>query len=258
MKPWCKVYFKNANSMEEVEDDSIQLIVTTAPEVLRMVLEKQMEWKIPVFNWFVPFIFFVGMFMESYRVLKPDGTFFLNMGTSHKDYTEIFGSNQLNCLFPYLWVQNILRVTNFKIKEDFIWVKTSTEDHWIPSRVFGDDTKIVDAYEHFFMFTKSDKWKFHRPKNTGNMLSTVWYATPVTKQTEIGEIKLTPFSEPLIEMIVKTFTDKGDTVLDPMAGTGTLGKVATKTGRNCILYEARPGLRPIMEEKVGKTLKVMT
>lgn len=265
MNGWCKAYFKDANDMGEVEDNSVQLIIGSPSEVARNVLERQVEWRTSVFQWFIPYAFYHGMFKECYRVLKPDGVFMFNMGTSHKDYSNLFGSNRLNCLFPYVWVQNILRATDFKIKEDFIWVKR-IQKPLLPARLFGGKnkaflsysepfkTRIFDEYEHFFMFTKTDSYKFtaHGP------LSTVIRASAPHKLAKTQDTEITPFSEPLMRMIIETFTEEDDTVLDPLAGTGTLGKVATRLGRNCILYEINRELEPTMKKKIGNALQVMT
>ena len=46
----------------------------------------------------------------------------------------------------------------------------------------------------------------------------------------------------------------GDTVLDPFAGSGTVGQVATGNGRSAILIELNPKYLPLIEDRVGPML----
>lgn len=41
----------------------------------------------------------------------------------------------------------------------------------------------------------------------------------------------------LVEEIIKTYTDEGDSVLDSTAGSMTTGVAAIRTGRKCICIE---------------------
>lgn len=43
-----------------------------------------------------------------------------------------------------------------------------------------------------------------------------------------------PFSEPLAEMVIKTYTYRGDLVIDPFSGSGTTSAVAQRSGRRWV------------------------
>ncbi|MEM0381455.1 MAG: DNA methyltransferase [Nitrososphaerota archaeon] len=51
----------------------------------------------------------------------------------------------------------------------------------------------------------------------------------------------------LLEFLVKRFTRLGDTVLDPMAGSGSTGVVCALHGRNCVQVEVEPRFYTWME-----------
>lgn len=50
----------------------------------------------------------------------------------------------------------------------------------------------------------------------------------------------TQLNEGLVERCILSCTKPGDWVLDPMAGTGTVGRVCNRLGRNCTLIEIDP------------------
>jgi DNA modification methylase len=52
----------------------------------------------------------------------------------------------------------------------------------------------------------------------------------------------------LLEFLIKKYTREGDTILDPMAGTGSLGVVASLHGRNAIQVELEPRFYEWMEK----------
>jgi len=52
----------------------------------------------------------------------------------------------------------------------------------------------------------------------------------------------------LLEFLIKKYTKEGDTVLDPMAGTGSLGVIASLHGRNAIQVELEPKFYEWMEK----------
>jgi len=51
----------------------------------------------------------------------------------------------------------------------------------------------------------------------------------------------------LLEFLIKKYTREGDTILDPMAGTGSLGVIASLHGRNAIQVELEPRFYEWME-----------
>lgn len=52
----------------------------------------------------------------------------------------------------------------------------------------------------------------------------------------------------LLEFLIKEYTKEGDTILDPMAGTGSLGVIASLHGRNAIQVELEPKFYEWMEK----------
>lgn len=65
------------------------------------------------------------------------------------------------------------------------------------------------------------------------------------------EKDIAAFPEELPYRIIKLFSYKGETILDPFVGSGTTMKVARELGRNSIGIEIKKSLIPIIKKKVG-------
>ncbi|HAX61728.1 MAG TPA: site-specific DNA-methyltransferase [Elusimicrobia bacterium] len=79
---------------------------------------------------------------------------------------------------------------------------------------------------------------------------TLWEMTNVMPGAVL-EKDIAAFPEELPYRAIKLFSYKGETVLDPFAGSGTTMKVARDLGRNSIGIELKEKLIPIIKKKLG-------
>ena len=79
---------------------------------------------------------------------------------------------------------------------------------------------------------------------------TLWEMTNVLPNAQL-EKNIAAFPEELPYRVIKLFSYKGDTVLDPFAGSGTTMKVARDLGRNSIGIEIKKSVIPVVKEKLG-------
>ena len=79
---------------------------------------------------------------------------------------------------------------------------------------------------------------------------TIWNMTNVLPNSKL-EKNIAAFPEELPYRIITLFSYKGDTVLDPFAGSGTTMKVARDLGRNSIGYEIDATLESVVKIKLG-------
>ena len=79
------------------------------------------------------------------------------------------------------------------------------------------------------------------------------YPTTVIKIPNDGDA-IHPTQKPvaLLEYLVKTYTNEGDTVLDFTMGSGTTGVACVKTGRNFIGIDNDPGSYAIAEKRIAE------
>jgi len=169
------------------------------------------------------------------------------------------------CLLPFR-VAIAAQTDGWWVRSDIIWAKPNP----MPESVTDRPT---DAYEHIFLFTKSQKYFWDKNGATEPVVSTKGNARSFRgggvytenkafegKETEreshgnepnqkgtrnmrnVWTFATQPFKgahfatfpEELPRRCIRAATKIGDTVLDPFCGSGTTGKVALELGRNFI------------------------
>jgi len=243
--------------MNEVADDSIQLAITSLPDIhitppKEMVKRMYDDSRFLLVNRmffirdFYPFL--RPMVNELYRILKPDGVFILNIGAP----VRFMMASGYSVILPFLFAEYIMYESPLQLRRDFIANQNPSENILV---ILPEEQEhgLACTHEHLLMFTKGDKWKMKAPP--GSVVPSSWFFSRgkdpvVEKFREQGVMLPTPFPREVIKFILEIFTDEGDTVLDPCGGSGTLGAVATQTNRNAILYEIDPAYVPVIKENV--------
>lgn len=114
-------------------------------------------------------------------------------------------------------------------------------------------------YEWIIVFSKAGKRPLVDPKIkaaseishdefTNWVQNSIWDFQPASAKHEKHPA---PFPEELPRRCIRLYSFKGDTVLDPFAGSGTTLKVARELGRNSIGYEINPLFENLIREKLG-------
>ncbi|MBI4823230.1 MAG: site-specific DNA-methyltransferase [Nitrospirae bacterium] len=239
----CKEVLKDLN------ENSIDLIFTSPPYADRRVHtyggikpEEYVDW-------------FLLRSEQFLRVLKPEGTFILNV----KEKAEN-GERHTYVLELIL----ALRKQGWLWTEEFIWHKKNCYPGKWPNR-------FRDAWERLLQFNKTKQFKMFQEavmipvgdwvedrlknlsekdkirfesrsksgfgKNISNWLKRdkVYPTNVLHLATECSNRNHSAvFPEGLPEWFIKLFTEEGDTVLDPFMGSGTTLRVANRLRRNSI------------------------
>ena len=256
-----------SKELRSIEDHSIDLIITSPPYADQrkntyggVHPDRYVEWFLPISQ-------------ELLRALKPTGTFVLNIkervvnGERHTYVIELILAMRKQ---GWLWT------------EELIWHKKNCypgkwpnrfRDSWERLLQFNKD-RDFNMYQEAVMIPMGDwaKTRLRRlsetdktrdeskvgsgfGKNISNWLTrTSAYPTNVLHMpTECGNKNHSAvFPEALPEWFIKLFTQEGDWVLDPFAGSGTTIKVAQKLRRHSIGIE----LQPEYFDMVSKSVQV--
>ena len=203
----------------------------------RMSYDEYLSWLLPVWR-------------ELHRILVDGGRFALNIApTSIKDFKPIH----------YDMAAQLLAL-GFIMRTEIIWYKQTMRRRtawgsWKSPR----NPHIIPSWEYVLVFSKGS-WTLEGDKTdadiTGEEFIKIsdgfWQITPETrgrqpflkslyppksgrKQPEPKAASHpAPFPEELIYRLIKFYSFRGNVVLDPFGGTGTVAVVAKKTGRHFI------------------------
>jgi len=232
--------------LRDMPDESIHLAITSPPYNVgldydghndRMSHTEYLAWLLPVWR-------------ELHRVLVNGGRFALNIApTSIKDFQPI-----------HYDLAAQLRGLGFIMRTEIIWYKQTMRRRtawgsWKSPR----NPHIIPSWEYVLVFSKGS-WTLEGDKKLADIdggefikfSDGFWPIGPETKGRQPFLKSLypsrrgrkpaqakrdghpAPFPEELIYRLIKFYSYRGNVVLDPFGGTGTVAVVAKKTGRHFI------------------------
>jgi len=101
------------------------------------------------------------------------------------------------------------------------------------AQVLKANMRIVGNCEYGLILYRGKLPKFN---NNGKM---IFNCIEVERDTETPKIHTTQKSVPLLKYLIKIFTDEGDVVIDPVAGSGTTLIAANELKRKAIGFEIK-------------------
>jgi len=101
------------------------------------------------------------------------------------------------------------------------------------AQVLKANMKIVGNTEYALLLYRNKLPKFN---NGGRM---IFNCMPYQRDNDTPRIHPTQKPVKLLEFLIETFTDKGDVVIDPCAGSGTTLLAAANTGRRAYGFEIK-------------------
>lgn len=209
----------------------------------------------------------VKMFREVRRVLRNDGTFWLNVGDgyarnggvgNHGPNAVVGNTKKLiqkrNCKVPDCWglkdrdlfglpwrVAFALQADGWILRSKITWVKKNPMPESVKNRP-------TSATEEIFLFAKSPAYFYDSNgvrEESGANLRNYWILNPDSSRSGHPAT----FPRELARRCILLGSREGDTILDPFSGSGTTGIVANELNRKAILIELNPTYAEASKER---------
>ena len=239
-----KIFCKSSESMEELPDNSVHLMVTSPPYNVGKEYDQNLS-----FTEYREFL--KRVWKEVYRVLVPGGRVCINIANlGRKPYIPLHA----------FIIKDMLDI-GFLMRGEIIWNKGSSAS---PSTAWGSwlsakNPTLRDVHEYILVFSK-DTFKRENPKRRESTISkeefldftkSVW-TFPAVSARKIGHPA--PFPEELPYRCIQLYTFKEEVVLDPFIGSGQTAIAAIKTGRYYIGYEINEEYVKLAEKRIKNFL----
>lgn len=243
-------------ALTKIEENSIDLTVTSPPyDNLRTYNGNNAQWGEPVWK---------SVIEELYTVTKEGGVVVWVVGDA-----TIKGSETGTSFKQALWAKEC----GFNLHDTMIYEKAGV--------AFPDFARYYNIFEYMFIWSKGKPNTYNAIKDRKN----IWAGQKVhsTERNTDGSLKpkhclgnVTPdfgcrfniwrlphnkpearslhpatFPEVLAHDHILSWSNEGDTVLDPFMGSGTTGKMAKQLGRNFIGIELDVDYFNIAKERIG-------
>ena len=117
-------------------------------------------------------------------------------------------------------------------------------------QVLKANMKVVGNSEHAIIFYRKKLPKFN---NNGKM---IFNCIPFQRDNETVKIHPTQKSIYVLKYLIRLFTDKGDVVIDPCAGSGSTLLACEQLGRKSFGFEIKKEFCKEFEEKFNKNIEM--
>lgn len=187
---------------------------------------------------------------ECIRVLKPNGTLYVMTSTQAMPYFDLYLRKKLTILSRIVWHYDSSGVQATKyfgsMYEPILHCVKNKNNY-----IFNADNIKVEAKTGSQRKLIDYRKPVPTPYNTEKVPGNVWYFPRVRYRMEEYENHPSQKPESLLERIILASSVEGNLILDPFAGTFTLGAVAKRLGRLSINIESQEeyfkiGLRRVL------------
>ncbi|MFP4477098.1 MAG: DNA-methyltransferase [Desulfatibacillaceae bacterium] len=276
METTSKTHYQDASQMAFQPDESVHLVVTSPPypmiemwdDVFRFQSEKAvtaMERGDGAAAFEAMHEVLDGVWAELYRVLAPGCLACINIGDATRTVADDFSlyTNHARILSACL-------ALGFTALPDILWRKqTNAPNKFMGSGMLPGGAYVTLEHEYVLVLRKGGKREFDTPEEKrlrresayfweerNSWFSDIWFDIKGARQDLFGMPELRkrsgayPFE--LAWRLVNMYSAKGDTVLDPFAGTGTTMAAALVGARNFVGCEVDPGMEDCVAGMVSR------
>jgi len=243
-----KVFCKSSESMSELPDNSVHLMVTSPPYNVGKVYDNNLSLK--EYRELLK-----RVFKETHRVLVPGGRACINIANlGRKPYIPL-----------HSYIIEDMHDIGFMMRGELLWDKGASAS---PSTAWGTWLKannpvLRDVHEYILIFCK-DTFTRRNPYGRSSTISkeefleftkSVW-SFVAERAGKVGHPA--PFPVELPYRLIQLYTFKNEVVLDPFAGSGTTCIAALKTKRKYIAYDNDKKYCELAERRIKNYINEQT
>lgn len=240
--------------LKTLDDESFNCIITSPPYF--WLRDYGVDGQIGLENTVAEYVNSIASIMdEAYRVLRKDGTLFLNLGDTYysgkgkshgqdkKSSKRRFGLRAVDKSgglgigikpkslvgIPWRVVLEMIH-RGWVLRSPIVWYRKNSLPEFVRDRP-------KRSYENVFMFAKHRKYYFNRDVLDAEEQEDMWTIEARPKGTHLGTA---PFPDELVQRCLDVGCPPRGCVLDPFAGGGTTLRVAAQSGRHVTGIELNP------------------
>jgi len=215
----------------------------------------------------------VDVFRHLRRVLKEDGTFWLNVGDAYTSGGRTWRAPDKKNpgramtyrpdtpaglkpkdLIGLPWrLALALQSDGWYLRSDIIWNKPNCQPESVKDR-------LTRSHEYVFLFSKSERYLFNREaimepalgSNVRKNRRSVWNI----KTEGFKGAHFAVFPSALVELCLLAGSNEGHQIIDPFFGSGTVGAVAKKLDRSCVGIEMNPDYAALAVKRINNQQKI--
>lgn len=261
-------------TLKDLPDNSIDLVITSPPysDICNYGKQISVKKSTDYVDWLLP------LFKDIYRILKPTGSFILNIND------KCDGGYRSTFIYELIYKNS--QVTKLKLYDTYIWHKKSG----IPN---GGPKRFRNTTEFIFHFSKSKEMKFYMDRvleePTNGTKERIQYefkndgqGTIIDGERITGKVQLNnelvrpdnvfrfktaggardntikhpaPFHKELPLYFINLLTDENDIVLDPFSGIATTGMACKELNREYIGIELNESYAEFSKKRLDGELE---
>jgi site-specific DNA-methyltransferase (cytosine-N4-specific) len=257
--------------LRQLADETVDLVLTSPPFALQRQKEYGNEDQSSYVEWLV------GFCQQVYRVLRPTGSFVLDLGGAY------VRGRPVRSLYNYQVLIRLCSQLSFYLAEEFFWynpAKLPSPIEWVNKRKIrakdavntvwwlsktdspkADIRRVLVPYSDRMRKLLRDAERYYTPKkrpsghdisgrfahSNGGAIPSNLLEIPNTESNssylrfcKLANVEAHParFPEKLPAFFISFLTDPNDLVLDFFAGSNTTGAAAEKAGRRWLAFES--------------------
>ncbi len=261
--PKSRIYNNDSRDMSDVEDSSINLIVTSPP--YGNLKDYKVNEQIGQGSGYKEYLKELEkVWDECIRVLTPDGKLCINIMPLFESGNDTKFKRRVTRLVINDLIDYIEGTEKMFLLSLFIWDKrkvarfSSFGSYPYPTNIFS-----TYPYEWIIVFCKEGKRKpvDKKIKELSKISQKEWADWAINSFWEMQPAKAksenhpAPFPKELPHRLIKLYSFYGDTVLDPFMGSGTTAEASIELGRNSVGYEINKEYIDLINNKIEIGLK---